>query len=112
MTERCFVGMTEDELKVWQELIVAWNLFCNLKDEHPDHVADFRRAIHECQRILAIRAMKRLTENAELIYVPPEIPRKIESPRIYDEYNRPPTQKEERKGQDALDLLQKLAKGL
>lgn len=41
-------------------LAEAWNVFVLLKSTHPDDLPDFRRAIHECQRILAIRKLRRL----------------------------------------------------
>lgn len=38
----------------------AWNKFVALEQSHPDDIPDFRRAIHECQRIMATRQMRRL----------------------------------------------------
>lgn len=52
-------GLTRQELQVAEALVQAWNGFTQLENLHPDHVADFRRAIHDCQRILASRVTAR-----------------------------------------------------
>lgn len=41
-------------------LVVAWNNFVKLESTHPDDIDDFRRSIHECQRILGARQLRRL----------------------------------------------------
>lgn len=48
------------EAVVLDALTEAWNTFVLLKSTHPDDLTDFRRAIHECQRILATRQMRRI----------------------------------------------------
>ena len=41
-------------------LAEAWNAFVSLEPTHPDDLTDFRRAIHECQRIIAVRQLRRI----------------------------------------------------
>ena len=41
-------------------LAEAWNLFVNMPDSDEDDVTDFRRAIHEAQRIIALRVARRV----------------------------------------------------
>lgn len=52
-------GLTRVEKEVMDSLIDAWNRFLQLEGLHPDHVTDFRRGIHDCQRILASRVVSR-----------------------------------------------------
>jgi hypothetical protein len=52
-------GLNQEEQLVLDCLIDAWNGFVGLPELHPDHTADFRRAIHEAQRILAMRIVIR-----------------------------------------------------
>ena len=41
-------------------IVVAWNNFVKLTPTHPDDIDDFRRAIHECQRIMGVRQLRRI----------------------------------------------------
>ena len=50
---------TEIELEVLVNIVKAWNNFVKLPNS-PDDVTDFRRSIHECQRIIATRQMQRI----------------------------------------------------
>ena len=52
-------GLTKKEQAVLLDLIAAWNNFLDLSDSTQDDVDDFRRSIHECQRILAARLIAR-----------------------------------------------------
>ena len=52
--------MFTDELPVLESLVSAWNQFVNLPDHRFDDLVDFRRAIHEAERILAVRAIRRV----------------------------------------------------
>lgn len=52
-------GLTSQENEVMAHLVAAWSEFNRLSRLSPDHLTDFRRAIHECQRILATRVVKR-----------------------------------------------------
>lgn len=51
--------MGNQERIVLDALIKAWNTFVLLESTHPDDFSDFRRSIHECQRILAVRQLRR-----------------------------------------------------
>lgn len=46
---------TEQEKMVLDALAKAWNEFLQLDVVHPDHQTDYRRAIHEAQRIVMPR---------------------------------------------------------
>ncbi len=54
---------TELESEAMYHLEQSWNKFSSLPSTHPDDNPDFRRAIHECQRIIAVRAMRRIDPN-------------------------------------------------
>lgn len=53
-------GLTKAEQEVMDNLVNAWNAFVELRGVSDDDVDDFRRAIHEGQRILASRVVARL----------------------------------------------------
>lgn len=50
----------ERETIILDALVEAWNTFVSLESTHPDDLTDFRRAIHECQRIIALRQLRRI----------------------------------------------------
>lgn len=52
-------GLTEDEGKVMDSLITAFNEFCKLGRQHPDEIRDFTDGIHKCQDLLAVRIARR-----------------------------------------------------
>lgn len=52
--------MYDKEKKVLDALAEAWNCFVDLTPTHPDDARDFRRSIHECQRIIAVRQLRRI----------------------------------------------------
>lgn len=52
-------GLTEKEQLIMDGLVKAWNEFAALDDHQGDDLRDFRKIIHEGQRILAVRAMRR-----------------------------------------------------
>lgn len=53
-------GLTPDEQAVMDHLVAAWSGFAALPHtQAADDLADFRRAIHEAQRILARRVIGR-----------------------------------------------------
>lgn len=54
-------GMTPEETAAMESLAQAWNQFLQLPDAPPlsDDLRDFRRSIHECQRIIAQRVVAR-----------------------------------------------------
>lgn len=54
-------GLTPDEQRVSDALVEAWNRFMVLKDAIPiDEHRDFQRAIHDAQRVLMNRIVRRL----------------------------------------------------
>lgn len=52
-------GMTLEEERVMLDLLAAWNGFVALGSTSLDDREDFRRAIHEAQRILMSRVVAR-----------------------------------------------------
>ena len=50
----------EKEKQILGYLASAWNDFIQLPPTHLDDKPDFRRAIHECQRIICMRQMRRI----------------------------------------------------
>lgn len=50
---------TEQEKKVMDALIIAWNEFVKLKSTHPSHNMDFCNGIHACQDVLIHRIVQR-----------------------------------------------------
>jgi len=52
--------MCKIEQEISDNLISAWNHFVKLTPTHPDDIDDFRRSIHECQRIMAVRQLRRI----------------------------------------------------
>jgi transcriptional regulator with XRE-family HTH domain len=53
------VSLTPGEQAVIQALVEAWNLFAALPEEHADDVTEFRYAIHDAERIVLIRPVRR-----------------------------------------------------
>lgn len=51
--------MTEQELLVAAKLVETWNEFVKLPVEHPDDSAEFRHAIHDLQRQIMARPIRR-----------------------------------------------------
>jgi len=52
-------GLTEEEGKVMDALIVAWTEFSLLDIQHPNDQRDFCDSIHKCQDLLACRIARR-----------------------------------------------------
>lgn len=52
-------GLTESEQLVVNHLSQAWNAFMALRPGNMDDIDDFRRAIHDGQRIIQSRALAR-----------------------------------------------------
>lgn len=52
-------GLTKSEEKVMNSLCESVRDFLALKSSHPSHKNDFVRSIHECQRILMSRIVRR-----------------------------------------------------
>lgn len=52
-------GLTEQEGKVMDSLVNAWNEFTKLERTHPDECNYFADGINKCQNILAMRILRR-----------------------------------------------------
>jgi hypothetical protein len=52
-------GLRADEQIVMNSLIAAWEGYVKLPVQHPSDQQEFLRALHECQRLLAIRIVRR-----------------------------------------------------
>ncbi len=50
---------TEKEKIILSHLANAWNEFVELKEEHPYDAHEFCRAIHDAQKIIALRVARR-----------------------------------------------------
>lgn len=58
-----FNKMLEGEAFINQCLISAYNEFISLKQTHPSDVEDFHRAIHDLQKIMGMRELRRMFPN-------------------------------------------------
>jgi len=52
-------GLTEDEGKVMDALVVAVNAWRTLPTTHPSEESDFINGIHTCQYLLGMRILRR-----------------------------------------------------
>lgn len=52
-------GLTTKEEAVLISLVAAWESYLQLENNGGDDMTDFRRAIHDCQRILMSRIVAR-----------------------------------------------------
>lgn len=52
-------SLTPEEEALLVKTGQVWNEFCTLPDSAPSDVDDFYRALHELQRIIAVRAVRR-----------------------------------------------------
>lgn len=53
-------GLTPDEKEILDRLAKAWNLFARLEENHPSDVEEFAKAIHDAQKIIALRVARRI----------------------------------------------------
>ena len=60
--EDCKIVSTEEEV-VLIHLVRAWNTFSAMDRQHPDEEAEFRHALHDLQRIISMRILRRLMPN-------------------------------------------------
>jgi hypothetical protein len=51
--------LTMKEKRVIDRLAEAWNSFTELEIEHVDDMRDFRKAIHDAQRIIMCRPVRK-----------------------------------------------------
>ena len=56
--------MTPSEDAVLEHLRQAWNLFVTLPVQHSDDTAEFRRSLHDLQRIIGMRQVRRCEPDA------------------------------------------------
>ena len=52
-------GLTTEEGKVMDALVLAWNDFIKLEKQHPSDTQEFNVGIHQCQHILMNRVLRR-----------------------------------------------------
>lgn len=52
-------GLTEGEQVVMDHLAAAWSGYVLLPTQHPADLAEFMGAVHELQRLLAVRVVRR-----------------------------------------------------
>jgi hypothetical protein len=52
-------GLTEQEGKVMDALVEAWNQYVKLEKQHPMDKEEFCDGIHKCQHALIIRVLRR-----------------------------------------------------
>ncbi len=55
-------GLTDEERKVMDAAVICWRSYLKIakdKDNHPDDLDEFRRAIHVIQNILMCRIVRR-----------------------------------------------------
>jgi len=52
-------GLTEAERKIMEDLVLAWSGYVMLPVQHPADLAEFMGALHELQRLLAVRVVRR-----------------------------------------------------
>lgn len=52
-------GFTKDEEKIMRLLVLAHETFSDLDPYHPDHIHEWAASLHNMQRILAMRLVRR-----------------------------------------------------
>lgn len=59
--ERCRENrVLEDERFISEYLVSAWNKFVSLEQTHPCDIEDFKRGIHDLQKVMGMRELRRL----------------------------------------------------
>lgn len=53
------LGLSLDEVAVMVHLVQAWDGYLALDVQHPNDLHEFQRALHELQRLLAVRIVRR-----------------------------------------------------
>jgi len=56
-------GLTEYEKKCLNHLVKAWEIFNALQEKHPQDNAEFCEAIHDAQKMLALRVARRINND-------------------------------------------------
>lgn len=52
-------GLSEEELKISEHIVAAWNGFIKLKQTHPNDSMEFHQGIHILQKTLGMRVLRR-----------------------------------------------------
>jgi hypothetical protein len=52
-------GLDEHEQEVMNSLVEAWNRYTSLDNLNSDDTKDFQCCVHQLQRILAVRSMRK-----------------------------------------------------
>lgn len=52
--------LTHIENCIMRDLTAAWNKFILLEPTHPDDILDFKKSLHDMQRVLATRLARRV----------------------------------------------------
>lgn len=50
----------EIENKVLDNVVAAWNMFVSLEQTHPSDIDDMANAVHDIQKIIAVRIARRV----------------------------------------------------
>lgn len=56
-------GLTQEEKDCASHLMSAWNKFLALDKKHPSDDAEFLKAIHDAQKMIALRVARRVDPN-------------------------------------------------
>lgn len=54
------LGLTGPEKECLKHLVEAWSLFVEMDNKHPQDNAEFCKAIHDAQKMLALRVARRV----------------------------------------------------
>ena len=60
-------GFTKEEQQVMDNIIAAHDLFASLEPTHPNDISEWVKAIHDLQKILGMRILRR--EHSEIFPV-------------------------------------------
>ena len=61
-------GLTEKELEAINISAKLWNAYNALEEQHPCDKEEFCRALHICQHLIMIRAIRRMDNDTFPIY--------------------------------------------
>lgn len=60
MCEPCQIEETDIEEEISNLLVETWNKFLQLKPSHPSDMEDFNKGIHDLQKVIGMRELRRL----------------------------------------------------
>lgn len=61
--KECLDREIELEKFISESLVEVWNTFISLEQTHPSDIEDFNRAIHDLQKVMGMRELRRLMPN-------------------------------------------------